>query len=472
MEEIDLAMKAGGKRSPRARWSDPLLSLLLCLVSPVLIVILAAGAVLSLGINAAWRMLLPKKKMVFAPIVCADNRPDWAEREFDVVLFGATGFTGRFAAEYIKKTHKDLKWAVAGRNAKALEGMSLGIPIILADASDSAALRALAFRTRAVISTAGPFWLHSSELLRQCASAGTHWADITGEADWVAETMAAHSAAARKSGVKMVSFCGHDSLPWDMLTFHLNSVLSSEGDSLAGVEFFDDIVAAPSGGTLATIFSILDGTVARRWAHRASPSAKSSCSFKIKNPSFLTWSSSLQQWAALFVMADVNAQTVKRSNELLNYNSSEMSYSEAQLFPSFCSALNATLLLIIGFLLMANYPLRVLLLSLGVLPVPGTGPSAHQLSKGYLLIKARARGTNGTVASGEYYLPNDPGYVDTARMLVECGVLLSKTPPVENQGGGFHTPASAFGGRVTESLQAGGTILKTAVLKKAVVATK
>ena len=149
---------------------------------------------------------------------------DTSTRTLDLVVFGATGFTGKLACSYLAKTYgRTIKWAVAGRRRDALEKVrgALGpefhdLPILIADSTDQTALNAVAARTKVVISTAGPFSLHGSGLVAACASHGTHYCDITGEADWVRRMVLRYDDLARRSGSRIVHFCGHDCVPWDM----------------------------------------------------------------------------------------------------------------------------------------------------------------------------------------------------------------------------------------------------------------
>ena len=146
-------------------------------------------------------------------------------REFDVVVFGATGYTGRLVAEHLLKTYGTagaLKWAVAGRNAdKLAEVRDLiaapsAMPLLFADANDQASLEALAARTRVVVSTAGPYQLYGSGLVAACAKNGADYVDLTGESHWIAQMMAAHETQAKKSGARIVFSCGFDSIPFDL----------------------------------------------------------------------------------------------------------------------------------------------------------------------------------------------------------------------------------------------------------------
>ena len=186
----------------------------------------------------------------------------------DIVVFGATGFTGKMAAKYIARQYGcRFRWAIAGRRRAALEAvrneLSLidnslsNLPIIIADSADLVSLHSMTMLTKVVITTAGPFDKYGSDLVRYCAENGTHYCDITGETDWVRKMIDLHDNVAKRTGARIVSFCGHDCVPWDLCVLELSKKLQSRGETLDEVSFFDFIRSAPSGGTMATVFHSL-----------------------------------------------------------------------------------------------------------------------------------------------------------------------------------------------------------------------
>lgn len=481
--KIKKARVTKGKEGLRpCAWWTPVACVVLAIAFLCLLVLFIPVAVVCFLVNYTFRVFFPKPLEIFKTsngLVKTLGRKgeagvEWTKRDFDVVLYGATGFTGRIAAKYLATTYpRNLRWAVAGRNRRALESLvkELGIPsvaVIVAEAHDSVALEALVKRTRCVISAAGPFYTFSSEILRQCAIWGTHWSDITGELDWVGKMRELHEDAARTSGAMIVSCCGHDSLPWDSVCYMLSQELIRKKDRLASVDIFDDIVGAPSGGTILTICSIMDDLLTPRMklTPKTGNSSTKTCRFVEKSPMYPRWSNSIHSWTAPFFMAPVNAKVVQRSNLLLGYNSQQLVYSESQVFPDFCSAFIATVVLVFGILAMAIYPLRWMLLGLGIMPSPGQGPTDSQLDNGFLHITAIGQGESGARVSAEFYFPNDAGYRDTARMLVESGVLLSTKPPATGRnGGGFFTPSAAFGADIVSRLCDGGSIFSLKSVK-------
>jgi hypothetical protein len=179
-----------------------------------------------------------------------------ASRKYDVVLFGATGFTGSLAAKYLVKQYKNsgLKWAIAGRNQKALETVRAelnvnanDLDILIADASKPETLRALVADTRVVITTVGPFVRYGTPLVEACALFGTDYCDITGETDWVRNMIDKYDDIAKVSGARIVNFCGHDCVPWDLCAFKAAEALKQQGESMVDIKCFDEICGSASG---------------------------------------------------------------------------------------------------------------------------------------------------------------------------------------------------------------------------------
>jgi short subunit dehydrogenase-like uncharacterized protein len=481
MAHISELMKAHNKGT-RPLPYGPLVAFLFLLALPLAWIVLVPLALFSAAVQYLFVVLIPSAPLVvFQASVAQKDAPSAEEREFDVILYGASGFTGKFAVEHIAKTYLQkgkpadpiLRWAVAGRSQSALEKVVKEIcgddratllPILIAEANDVEAIRRLVRRTKVVISTAGPFFKYSHEIVRQCAENGTHFADITGEVDWVAVMIDQHGETAKTTGARIVSCCGHDSVPWDLTVCMINQELKKKGESTNKVECYDDIRGAPSGGTLATVASMIDGGFRSRWIHKqrlafnpwlqTSAGSKSLTKTKISNPFFPIFSHELKKWQAFFVMAEVNGKVAQRSNALLGYNpDGTLVYSEGQVFPDFWTALISVLGLLIVLPVLFIPPLRAQLFL-----APGTGPSRSALERGFLRIQGKGTGDKGTIVRTDMYFPRDAGYIDTARMLVECGVLLAQSK--KGGGGGFHTPASAFGSSLIDRLKLGGTVFE------------
>ena len=160
-----------------------------------------------------------------------------AEKEFDIIVYGATGFTGRLVAEYLSRQYgldSGLRWAMAGRSADKLAavrdeiGAPAATPLVTADAGDPASLEAMVGRTRLVLTTVGPYQLYGSELVAACARSGTDYVDLCGEPAWMRHMIDAHTEAARSSGARIVFSCGFDSIPFDLGVFYLQDVARAQ----------------------------------------------------------------------------------------------------------------------------------------------------------------------------------------------------------------------------------------------------
>ena len=179
-------------------------------------------------------------------------------KDLDIVVYGATGFTGKLCAEYIHASGRPIKWAIAGRNADKLQavqkGLSSEVEILIADGDDDAALKTMTARAKVILSTAGPFHRYGSKLVAACVENSTHYVDITGENFWVKEMIEKHHEAAAAKGVRIIPSCGFDSIPSDLGSF----LASANGGAVKRVESFHSFKGGASGGTLETIFSMGD----------------------------------------------------------------------------------------------------------------------------------------------------------------------------------------------------------------------
>jgi len=395
-----------------------------------------------------------------------------AAGKYDIIIFGATGFTGRLAALYVTKQYgKSIRWAIAGRSESKLASIKRecqDIPdIVVADSGDAEALKQMVARTKVVVTFAGPFARYGSKLVEACAAAGVDYCDITGESDWVRDMIAKHDDQAKASGAHIVHLCGHDCLPWDITTMMLAKKLKEQGaGELKSIEFWDDIKSSPSGGTLETAFGIMfgaEGKIKKSEEQKAlgfDPLTKSldgsqsTCKTSAQNVSFLELADSKKDHNAvrtMFFMAGVNANAVKRSNALNKYGQ-KLTYREGQEFSGVCGAVAyMTGIMALGVALYIP-PLRWLLQKY-VLYKPGEGPSEEYMESGYLNVTGVATAMDGRTAKATMRFPVDPGYKDTARMAVESGLALSlEGSRLSNVAGGVLTPAACQGEVVLERL--------------------
>ena len=404
--------------------------------------------------------------------------------EFDVVVWGATGFTGRLVAEYLARTQDShrARWALAGRDLKKLEEVRRGLvslapscaelPLLVADAKDAASLDALVTRTRVVCTTVGPYAKYGNELVAACARAGTDYCDLTGEVQWMRRTIDAHHEQARASGARIVHTCGFDSIPSDLGVLMMQEHMREKhGGHLNSVRLYmGPMRGGASGGTVASVMQALEEVATDRSVRRVlvNPHALDPDPRQPRNPAerdlaTVRYSEETGQWTGPFFMASVNTRVVRRSHALLGYPwGRDFLYTEVAGYGGGMKGLARASSVTAGlggfFVALQVKPLRKLLES-KVLPAPGQGPSAEEREHGFFVAKLLGEGTSPRTGrtvrlKGEVAAQGDPGYAATARMLSESALSLAfDANPTQ---GGVLTPASCMGMRLVERLRKAG----------------
>lgn len=377
-------------------------------------------------------------------------------KAFDIVLFGATGYTGRLVAEHLARhAPADLRWALAGRDAARLQAVhrELQLPdsvaCLTADAADAAALQVLMDRTRLVITTVGPYQLYGSGLVAACARAGVDYVDLCGEPAWMREMIEHHEAPARSSGARIVFSCGFDSIPFDLGVWRLQVQMHQRHGRPAS-QVHGRVLRMKgtfSGGTAAS----LRATVA---AARSDPTVMA----LLRDPFALTpgfqgpaqppshkprHDDALDTWLAPFVMADINTRNVHRSNLLLGHAyGTDFRYDEMLVTgPGDSGRARAE----------AVAADRSLGADGG--PRPGEGPTREERESGSYELLFVGRDDAGHEAQVHVTGDRDPGYGSTSKMVAEAALCLlgrdaQATP------GGIWTPAAAMGQALIDRLQA------------------
>ncbi|HVM98797.1 MAG TPA: saccharopine dehydrogenase NADP-binding domain-containing protein [Caulobacteraceae bacterium] len=378
-------------------------------------------------------------------------------REFEVIVWGATGYTGRLVAEHLLKTYGaagDLRWAVAGRSAdkladvKAGIGAPAGLPTIVADAADPASLDAMARRADAIITTVGPYQLYGSPLVAACAAAGTDYVDLTGESNWIAAMIQAHEAAAKASGARIVFSCGFDSIPFDLGVFYAEEQAKQR---------FGAYVPRVRGRVRGLKGGLSGGTLASGMATQAAVQKDPSIGALLADPFALTpgfkgpdqpdgdhayEDKVAGSWVGPFMMAGINTKAVHRSNFLLGqrwgagFQYDEMQMLEGPPDPAAGGGMG-------GF----NF-------GAGGMPKPGEGPSREERETGFYDILVIAEAADGRTLRAAVKGDMDPGYGSTSKMLGESAVCLARDVSRQTTPGGCWTPASAMGGALIKRLEA------------------
>ncbi|RMI30827.1 saccharopine dehydrogenase family protein [Nocardia stercoris] len=404
------------------------------------------------------------------------------DREFDLVIFGATGFVGGLTAQYLAQAAPaGTRIALAGRSPEKLDAVRarLGVdwPTLQADSTDSESLAELAGRTTAVITTVGPYLRYGLPLARACAAAGTHYADLTGEPLFVREAIDECQDLAVETGAKIVNSCGYDSIPSDLGVYQLyrRTVEDNTGE-LTDTTLVAALKGGMSGGTIDSGRAMMEAIAADRrrgavMAHPYSLSPDQALDPDVGRQSDLTLQraadidASLDGWVSTFIMAAHNTKIVRRSNGLLgwpygkNFRYREvMSVGRSAAAPLLAAGVTGGIVAAMagGTLLSRVAPGRKLLDRL--LPKPGTGPSSQARESGWFSHKTVAHTTSGARYVCTFAMQGDPGYKATAVMLGEAGLCLALDELPELAG--VLTPASAMGAALTERLRAAGATIE------------
>jgi len=400
-----------------------------------------------------------------------------SSRPWDVILFGATGFTGSLTAEYLaENAPPGLRVALAGRSRAKLEALKAKLGergvrfgLVVADVLNLESLAAMAAASRVVISTVGPYARYGLPLVEACAARAAHYCDITGEVQFMRRSMDACDKAARASGVRIVHGCGFDSIPSDlgMLAIHeLARARGLSGQFKHATLAVQRIKGGFSGGTVASMINAVQEATADRSVRRLFADPYALSPNRAQEPDLgpqkdqrdLRYDAFVGQWTAPFVMEGVNARVVRRTNALAGYPyGRELRYRETTaLFGAkgFFSgaAITAAMGLIVGS---QQYPLTRTLTK-AFLPKPGEGPDKATRAAGLFELRLEAETIEGSRLFARIAGASDPGYGETAKMLAEAAMCLVLNNAELSDAAGVLTPATAMGTALTERLRAAG----------------
>lgn len=376
-----------------------------------------------------------------------------SEREFDVVVFGASGYTGKLVAEYIQSEYGEngsVKWAIAGRNREKLEGIreELGcadLSILEVDSNDQDSLNAMTSSTKCVLTTVGPYQLYGSNLVQSCAKNGTDYVDLTGEPGWMYEMINAHKETAQASGARIVFSCGFDSIPFDLGVYFVQQ---------AAMVKFGKPAQHVRGRVKAMNGEFSGGTIASLGATMATLKKKPELIKVLANPFSLTegfegpaqlddskvlLDEKLNMWVAPFVMAPINTKNIHRSNALLDHQ-----YGEDFCYDEMMIAGEGEEGKQIADAMTSANPMGG-----DNVPQPGEGPSKESREQGnYDVLFFADLGEESIEArvTGDM----DPGYGSTSKMITESAICLIQD--CSDLPGGIYTPAPAMGDKLIHRL--------------------
>ena len=387
------------------------------------------------------------------------------DREYDIIVWGATGFTGRLVVDYMAEQHanSNLKWAVGGRNPQKLQQMLAGrdVAMVTADSGDEASIEALVRKTRVILTTVGPYARYGSSLVAACAKHGTDYCDLTGEVHWMREMITAYQEEARATGARIVHTCGFDSIPSDLGVYFLQKhMLSTHGVPARQIKYRPRAFSGGfSGGTIDSMIAMMEKAREDKSIRTklADPYVLNDTQRGLDGPDRLSayYDEDFDSWVGPFVMGSVNTRVVRRSAELLNglygrdfqYNEGVLSGKGAGGFLGATGTGVGT-----GVFVGAASVSFTRGLMQKFLPKPGEGPSDDAINNGYYDIELFGQHPTDSNKNVRVRVKGDkdPGYGSTSKMIAESALALAQDDlPVS---GGFWTPASAMGDQLLARL--------------------
>ena len=377
-------------------------------------------------------------------------------KELDIIIYGATGYTGRLVCEYMWQQYghdvSSVNWAMAGRSLDKLEqvrdelGISSGVPLIVADASSTASMDSLAQRAHVVATTVGPYQLYGSDLVRACAESGTDYVDLCGEPAWMHEMIDAYGETARASGARIVFSCGFDSIPFDLGVLFLQQTAQEKiGGPVSRIKGrVRSMQGTFSGGTLASFKATMAAAAKKpeMIGVLMDPFALTQDFSGPEQPSGLApiFEEELDSWSAPFIMATINTKNIHRSNLLLGHAYGiDFVYDEMLLTGPGDSG-EAVAKAVAEDKSMAENPIK-----------PGEGPSKEERDNGFYEVLFAGSNGDGKTVSVSVRGDKDPGYGSTSKMIAESAVCLLLNRDTELRG--ILTPASGLGSLLIDRLQ-------------------
>lgn len=387
------------------------------------------------------------------------------DREFDVVLLGATGYTGQLVADHLAEHGGGARLALAGRNRERLQQVSSklpsSLPLLVGDSQDPAFVSQLAQRTKVVCTTVGPYSLYGERLVAACADQGTSYCDLTGEVNFIRQMIDRYEERARQSGARIVHCCGFDSIPSDLGTFYLQEQARARwGAPCEEVRArLTKIRGGSSGGTIASGIEVAKATQNDAELRKIlmSPYSLNPVGEQTgpdKPDQWLPRQDPDFGWVAPFIMSACNTRVVRRTNAVLGYPyGRDFRYDEGiasgrgpKGFAAASGISAATLGMITA---MAVPPLRKV--SQRFMPKPGQGPTLEQRETGFFVYELV--GTRGQEQlRARVSADRDPGYGATSKMLGQAALCLALDADRLPVRGGSWTPASAMGLPLIERL--------------------
>jgi short subunit dehydrogenase-like uncharacterized protein len=390
-------------------------------------------------------------------------------KDIDIIIYGATGFTGQLCVKYFQSLNTGVKWAIAGRNQQKLQKVALvnsaEVDILIADSDDEAALDILTSRAKVILSTTGPFHRYGSKLVASCVKNSSHYVDITGENFWVKGLIAKHHEEASEKGIRIIPSCGYDSIPSDLGVFYSAKALKKP---IKRIESFHSWEGGASGGTLETMFSMGDLDLGDDLLDPYLLNPKDSYTQEQKEQSSdrvgIAKKNEINAWSGPFIMATANTRVVRRTEALLSLRQesygSNFTYQEHALHKTWFSAFKSIIVTGISVLVLMS-PLKRAVKPF--LPKPGEGPSEAVQENGWFDCKYIVETEDGEKSVFNMNAKGDPGYKVTAKLISECALCLIEDAddlPGGSEYGGVLTSASGLGNPLISRLTKVGVNFK------------
>ena len=387
------------------------------------------------------------------------------QKDIDIIIYGATGFTGKLCVKYFQSLDTTVTWAMAGRNLIKLEKVAkenqTNVEILIADSDDEKALDNLTSRARVILSTTGPFHRYGSKLVASCIKNHTHYVDITGENFWVKGLIEKHHKEASAKGIRIIPSCGFDSIPSDLGTFFAAKALSQP---IKRIESFHSYQGGASGGTLETMFSMGELDLGDDLTDPFLLNPENSYSNKQKQLSSdrvgIAKKPEINAWSGPFIMATANTRVVRRTEALLALRQesygADFTYQEYAFHKSWFSAVKSLVLTGLSVLVLLS-PLKRLVKPF--LPKPGEGPSESVQENGWFDCKYIVETEEGTKKVFNMSGKGDPGYKVTSKLVSECALCLIEDLerlPGGPEYGGVLTSAAGLGSPLITRLKKAG----------------
>jgi len=380
------------------------------------------------------------------------------DRKYQIILYGASGFTGKLCAEYLQKNYSDLNWAIAGRNKKKLENLknshNLDCDIFIAAGDDKESIDNFVSKTKVVLSTAGPFARYSNLIVKSCVENKTHYTDITGENHWVKDLIDQYHLKASEDGTRIIPSCGYDSIPSDMGVFYS---VQEMGKPVRKITVYHSGQGGVSGGTTETMLTIGPLPKEKRDPFLLNPEKSvSEKQRKLSKDGFeIKRIENTDSYSGIGLMSFANTRVVRRSSAL--YDADQKSYGSDFIFkelgsyPSKRSARLASFGLIFAFLVIST-PLRHIFRKF--LPKPGEGPNEEIRENGWFKGLFEVEAEDGEIKYFQIYGEGDPGYKATAQMVCESAITLAISEELNS--GGVLTTAYGLGNPLLQRLISSG----------------